>query len=59
MMGRYYIVLFLMFLKEEKMSVECYLIRNFNNCLKMIAFKVVKKEKSCYFKSEFISLLIF
>lgn len=58
-MGCYYIVLFLMFLKEEKMSVECYLIRNFNNCLKMIVFKVVKKEKSCYFKSEFISLLIF
>ncbi len=57
MMGRYYIALLSTPLKEEKMSVECYLTRNPNNRLKMIALKAVKKEKSRYSKSEFTSLL--
>ncbi|MGL2484389.1 RluA family pseudouridine synthase [Helicobacter pylori] len=56
-MGRYYIALLSTPLKEEKMSVECYLARNPNNRLKMIALKAAKKEKSRYSKSEFISLL--
>ncbi|WP_120850722.1 RluA family pseudouridine synthase [Helicobacter pylori] len=53
-MGRYYIALLSTPLKEEKMSVECYLTRNPNNRLKMIA---IKKEKGRYSKSEFTSLL--
>ncbi|WQZ86759.1 RluA family pseudouridine synthase [Helicobacter pylori] len=57
MMGRYYIALLSTPLKEEKMSVECYLTRNPNNRLKMIALKAAKKEKSRYSKSEFTSLL--
>ncbi|MFP6269552.1 RluA family pseudouridine synthase [Helicobacter pylori] len=57
MMGRYYIALLSTPLKEEKMSVECYLTRNPNNRLKMMALKAAKKEKSRYSKSEFISLL--
>ncbi|GAA8181104.1 RluA family pseudouridine synthase [Helicobacter pylori] len=57
MMGRYYIALLSTPLKEEKMSVECYLARNPNNRLKMMALKAAKKEKSRYSKSEFISLL--
>ncbi|EJB83656.1 pseudouridine synthase [Helicobacter pylori Hp H-6] len=57
MMGRYYIALLSTPLKEEKMSVECYLTRNPNNRLKMIALKAAQKEKSRYSKSEFISLL--
>ncbi|MFA4718035.1 RluA family pseudouridine synthase, partial [Helicobacter pylori] len=56
-MGRYYIALLSTPLKEEKMSVECYLTRNPNNRLKMIALKAAQKEKSRYSKSEFISLL--
>ncbi|ACI27457.1 pseudo uridine synthase D [Helicobacter pylori G27] len=56
-MGRYYIALLSTPLKEEKMSVECYLTRNPNNRLKIIALKAAKKEKSRYSKSEFISLL--
>ncbi|MFP6059857.1 RluA family pseudouridine synthase [Helicobacter pylori] len=56
-MGRYYIALLSTPLKEEKMSVECYLARNPNNRLKMIALKAAKKEKSRYSKSEFTSLL--
>lgn len=56
-MGRYYIALLSTPLKEEKMSVECYLTRNPNNRLKMIALKAAKKEKSRYSKSEFTSLL--
>ncbi len=56
MMGRYYIALLSTPLsrKEEKMSVECYLARNPNNRLKMMA---IKKEKGRYSKSEFTSLL--
>lgn len=57
MMGRYYIALLSTPLKEEKMIVECYLTRNPNNRLKMIALKADQKEKSRYSKSEFISLL--
>ncbi|WP_104687474.1 RluA family pseudouridine synthase [Helicobacter acinonychis] len=55
-MGRYYIALLSTPLsrKEEKISVECYLTRNPNNRLKMMA---IKKEKSRYSKSEFTSLL--
>ncbi len=56
-MGRYYIALLSTPLKEEKMSVECYLTRNPNNRLKMIALKAAKKEKSRYSKSAFTSLL--
>ncbi|WP_033753395.1 RluA family pseudouridine synthase [Helicobacter pylori] len=56
MMGRYYIALLSTPLsrKEEKMSVECYLARNPNNRLKMMA---IKNEKGRYSKSEFTSLL--
>ncbi|WQU97410.1 RluA family pseudouridine synthase [Helicobacter pylori] len=56
MMGRYYIALLSTPLsrKEEKMSVECYLTRNPNNRLKMMA---IKNEKGRYSKSEFTSLL--
>ncbi|WQV01661.1 RluA family pseudouridine synthase [Helicobacter pylori] len=56
MMGRYYIALLSTPLsrKEEKMSVECYLARNPNNRLKMMA---TKNEKGRYSKSEFTSLL--
>lgn len=57
MMGRYYIALLSTPLKEEKMSVECYLTRNPNNRLKMMALKAAQKEKSRYSKSEFTSLL--
>ncbi|EQD88754.1 RNA pseudouridylate synthase family protein [Helicobacter pylori SouthAfrica50] len=44
MMGRYYIALLSTPLsrKEEKMSVECYLTRNPNNRLKMMAIKTKK-----------------
>ncbi|WP_033759645.1 RluA family pseudouridine synthase [Helicobacter pylori] len=56
MMGRYYIALLSTPLsrKEEQMSVECYLARNPNNRLKMMA---IKNEKGRYSKSEFTSLL--
>ncbi|WP_120819782.1 RluA family pseudouridine synthase [Helicobacter pylori] len=56
MMGRYYIALLSTPLsrKEEKVSVECYLTRNPNNRLKMMA---IKNEKGRYSKSEFTSLL--
>ncbi|WQV07217.1 RluA family pseudouridine synthase [Helicobacter pylori] len=56
MMGRYYIALLSTPLsrKEEQMSVECYLTRNPNNRLKMMA---IKNEKGRYSKSEFTSLL--
>ncbi|WP_033615176.1 RluA family pseudouridine synthase [Helicobacter pylori] len=56
MMGRYYIALLSTPLsrKEEKMSVECYLTRNPNNRLKMMA---IKNEKGRYSKSEFTNLL--
>ncbi|WP_033745466.1 RluA family pseudouridine synthase [Helicobacter pylori] len=56
MMGRYYIALLSTPLsrKGEKVSVECYLTRNPNNRLKMMA---IKNEKGRYSKSEFISLL--
>ncbi|WP_104744487.1 RluA family pseudouridine synthase [Helicobacter acinonychis] len=55
-MGRYYIALLSTPLsrKEEKISVECYLTRNPNNRLKMMA---IKREKSRYSKSEFTNLL--
>ncbi|WP_033789103.1 RluA family pseudouridine synthase [Helicobacter pylori] len=56
MMGRYYIALLSTPLsrKGEKVSVECYLTRNPNNRLKMMA---IKNEKGRYSKSEFTSLL--
>lgn len=51
MMGRYYIALLSTPLKEEKMSVECYLARNPNNRLKMIALKAAQKEKAVILKA--------
>ncbi|AFI06367.1 RluA family pseudouridine synthase [Helicobacter cetorum] len=55
-MGRYYIALLSTPLKrkEEKICVECYLTRNPNNRLKMMA---TQKEQGRYSKSEFVNLL--
>lgn len=55
MMGRYYIALLSTPLKEEKMSVECYLTRNPNNRLKMIALKATKKEKAVILKANLLA----